>query len=308
MDSYMDLFKKKATLAANAAGVVSRKAKLRADIMFIERDIKNRQHTFGVQLYDYVSVWSARPEFFAANEDNILIATLRPPLIQAQREIAALHLKRTQLKERINMTNASRTASYNQKSEHWTESISNAGRTTMIAGSEAKLKAELAIIENNINHYKHMFGISIYQQFTLLEDTKNWLPTDREIRSLYDSCRKDIENYRNKIQSKENEIKALDGDTTATDNPNQTNNTGIIDSPHHLSSPQNQQQQQQQFQQPYAFGSASLPPDFNYMAPAPSTLPPAPQNSNALFFPNNSTPANMQQDRNQQKDALDDFW
>lgn len=295
----MDVFKQKAKLAANAAGIVSRKAKLRADIMFIEREIKNRQHAFGVLLYDYVSVWSARPEFFAANEDNILIATLRPPLIQSQREIAALHLKRTELKERINLTNVSRTASYNQKSENWAEAISNASRTTMIAGNEAKLKAELAMVESNINHYKHLFGVSIYQQFTLLEDTKNWLPTDREIRSLYDSCRKDIENCRKKIQSKENEIKTLDnGESIATGNNNPLN-SGIIDAPQFSS--------QQQYPQPYAFGSASLPPNSNFMT-QPSTLPPSPQNSNALFYPNSSMPSNGQPQRSQQKDALDDFW
>jgi hypothetical protein len=297
MDGFVDLFKQKAKLAANAAGVVSRKAKLRADILFIERDIKTRQHTFGVQLYDYVSVWSARPEFFAANEDNILIATLRPPLISAQREIAALHLKRTSLKERINITSASRTASYNQKSEHWTETISNASRTTMIAGNEAKLKAELALIENNINTHKHAFGISIYQQFTLLEDSKNWLPTDREIRSLYDSCRKDIENFRKKILSKENEIKSFDNNSNG--NKDGDNNPGVMDCSPHIPTASQQQ----------------LPPgsNNNMGSMASSSLPPSPQNNNSLFLHQNNSMSpsqqQQQQQQNHQKGNLDDdFW
>jgi hypothetical protein len=129
----------------------------------------------------------------------------------AQREIAALHLKRTSLKEKINVTSASRTASFNQQSDHWTETIQNTGKATVIAGNEAKLKTELAFVERDINHYKHIFGVTLFQQFSILEDTKNWLPTDREIRSFYDNTRKDIDNYKSRIASKEQEIRDLDG-------------------------------------------------------------------------------------------------
>ena len=144
MSFLLDVFKEKAKQVGIAATIVSHKAKLRADILFLERDVKNRQHKFGVQLYDYVSVWSARPEFFAANEDNVLISTIRPPLIQAQREIAALHLKRTALKERINIVSASKTASYNTRTDNWQDTVTVVGKTTMFAGNEAKLQAELA--------------------------------------------------------------------------------------------------------------------------------------------------------------------
>jgi hypothetical protein len=229
MDGLLEVLKQKAQLVANVAGLKSHSVKLRADIAFLERDIKNRQHTFGVQLYDHVAVWSAKPEFFAANDDNILIATLRPPLIMAQREIAALHLKRTSLKERINVASSSRTASFNQTSDHWTETIQNAGRTTLFAGNEAKLKTELSFVEREISSYKHTFGVTIFQQFSLLEDTKGWLPTDREIRTFYDACRKDIDSYRKKIELKEQEIANLDSKEKGIWNSNGSNASGESD-------------------------------------------------------------------------------
>jgi cell division protein FtsB len=242
MESLWDSIKGTARQVGTAAGVASQKAKLKTEIMFIERNISSRQQQFGVQLYDYVSVWSARPEFFAANSDNILIWTLRAPLIEAQREIAALHLKRTSLKERINQTDVARSAAFHRRAENWQEKLHNAGKSTAFAGSEARLKTELALVEREITKHKHQFGVAVYRQFVLLEDTKQWLPTDREVRSFYDSCRKDVEAMKSKIAAKQQEIATLDNGgyvaegaaTNQTNNNNNnslTMNTGIIDPP-----------------------------------------------------------------------------
>jgi hypothetical protein len=253
-DNLFDSFRAKARQVGVAATLFSQKTKLRAEILFLERSVKTRQQSFGVQLYDYVSIWSAQPDFFSANEDNILIATLRPPLIQAQREIAALQLRHTMLTEQMHDKSASKTAAYNQKSDDWKEKIHNAGRTTMFAGAEAKLKAELALLERDMNQHKHTFGVTLYQQFALLEDTKQWLPTDREIRAFYDGCRRDIDSIKNRIAEKEQEIRTLDERATANSN-----------------SLYNGEQRQQQQQPAYLYNTssyeesgtnASVPPPF----------------------------------------------
>ena len=71
--------------------------------------------------------------------------------------------------------------------------IVNRAKSTAMATNEAKLKTEAHLLQVEINHHKEQFGGDIYQTLAELEDTQGWIPTNREIRSDYDSCRKDIE-------------------------------------------------------------------------------------------------------------------
>ena len=76
----------------SAAGTASNKARLKAELLLIDREITSRQMAFGVELYDYVAPLSKHPSFYSS--DDTLTVTLQPPLITAQREIAALEIKR----------------------------------------------------------------------------------------------------------------------------------------------------------------------------------------------------------------------
>jgi hypothetical protein len=74
--------------AGDAAAVQAKKAKLKADIVLIDREIVNRQRAFGVAMYDHVAPLSQSQEFYAA--DDPLTSLIRPPLITAQKEVQAL--------------------------------------------------------------------------------------------------------------------------------------------------------------------------------------------------------------------------
>jgi hypothetical protein len=190
----------------DASGRGANKAKLKSEMMLLDHQISSRQQAFGVELYDYVFPLTKSPDFYAS--DDTLTVTLQPPLITAQREISALDIKKRKLQEQINQAAVRRAGSFT-KATNWQERLANAGKSTALAGNEAKLATEMTLLKGEITYHKQQFGISLYQTLAELEDTKQWLPTDREIRSIYDNCRKDIEDMNLRKVVKENDLKIL---------------------------------------------------------------------------------------------------
>jgi hypothetical protein len=229
--SLWDSIKDKALQVGSAAGVASQKTKLRTEILLVDRELKARQQAFGIQLYDYVAPLARTPNFFAC--DDMLTSTLRPPLLTAQREIAALEIKASRQKGLMSEAEVKRKGAFPVPASNWQEKLTNAGRSTAMAGSEAKLKTELSMLEIRIKSFKQQFGLDLYLTLEALEDSRGWLPTDREIRSLYDSCRKDMEHIKLKKTTKQQQLHALGGGFPDT-NTNTNTNTD------------NQQQEQQQ--------------------------------------------------------------
>jgi hypothetical protein len=207
--SLWDSVKGVANKAGHASKIAAQKTKLRADMVLIDRDVRNRKMSFGMTMYDYVSPLSEHAEFYAASDP--LTEILRPALILAQKEIKALNGKRTKLKEAQASAIAKRAGAFPTKAESWGESFMNAGKSSVMHGSETKLKTELAIIDRKINSIKQTFGLSLFATFVEAEDTKGFLPTDRQVRSIYDLTRGDIQKLEVKKDNKMRELEALGG-------------------------------------------------------------------------------------------------
>jgi hypothetical protein len=229
MSSIWGTIKDKAAKVGTAATVASQRTKLRTEILLIDRELKQRQQAFGCQLYDYVSPLAKTPSFFAS--DDTLTTTLRPPLITAQREIAALEIKVDRQKEFIHQAIVKRKSAFPNPATNWQEKLTNAGKSTAMVGNETKLKTELSMLEVQVKAHKQQFGLDLYPTLEKMEDTQGWLPTDREIRSIYDTCRKDSENIKLKKTMKQIELTALGGGN-----------------PHSTDTNNNQQQQEQHTQ------------------------------------------------------------
>ena len=185
----------------------ARTARLKTELMLVDREIRIRQEAFGVQLFDYLEPLAQNPNFFSA--DDRLTQVLRPPLLEAQREIAVVYNKKTQLKERMKQAEAKRAAAFPKKAENWQEKLTNVAKSTSLAGGEAKLKAEDMVLDNTLKSHKQVFGTKLYPVLEDLEDRESWLPTDREVRTIYDNCRRDIENSRKKAKAKYDELETL---------------------------------------------------------------------------------------------------
>jgi hypothetical protein len=207
--SVWDSIKSAAQKAGNVAMIAGQKTKLTGEILLADREVKGRKHKFGIELYDLLGPMASSPDFFAA--DDPLTTTLRPPLLTAQREIAALAIKRGKTKEDIAQAEIKRKASFPDKAMTIADKMKNGAKSAGLAGNEAKLATELSMVEGKIRTYKQEFGLTIYEIFVDLEDQKSWLPTDRNIRSMYDQARKDVEKLIQKRTTKVEQLEALGG-------------------------------------------------------------------------------------------------
>jgi hypothetical protein len=207
--SMWDSIKSAAQKAGNVAMIAGQKTKLTGEILLADREVKGRKQKFGVELYDLLGPMASSPDFFAA--DDPLTTTLRPPLLTAQREIAALAIKRGKIKEDIAQAEIKRKASFPDKAMTIADKMKNGAKSAGLAGNEAKLATELSMVEGKIRTYKQEFGLTIYEIFVDLEDQKSWLPTDRNIRSMYDQARKDVEKLIQRRTTKVEQLEALGG-------------------------------------------------------------------------------------------------
>ena len=203
MSFLWDSIKSATAQLGSAAAETGYKAKVQAEVLLIDRKITARQHTFGTQLYDHVAPLSKHPDFYAS--DDVLTATIRPPLINAQKEISVLLIKQTKLKEKMKQAEVTRAATVTPAT-NWQDTLVNVGKSTVLAGSEAKNSTEMALIEGEIVHHKQQFGVDVFGLFVDLEDTKGWLPTNRDIRTIYDNCRQDVEKLKKQKVDKEKEL------------------------------------------------------------------------------------------------------
>lgn len=122
-----------------------------------------------------------------------------------------------------------------------TQQTANFGKATVLHGGEAKIKTELAVIERKIKGFKQQFGIDLFALLVEKEDKEGWLPTDRQVRNLYDTCRGDIHKLESTKKLKREEIISLGGSateasdvgptvatTTATTSPTSNNTSGFL--------------------------------------------------------------------------------
>lgn len=228
-DSVRDSLQKTAEKAGSVALVAGQKTKLNAEFLLVERDISLRKQLFGVQLYDYVAPLSSKPEFYACDDKQT--DTLRPPLITAQREIAALEIRKTKIKEQQAQAQVTRRAAFPTPAQSIGGKMLNAGKSSVLAANEAKLMTDLASVTRLIQAQKEEFGEKLYDILVELEDKEGWLPTDREIRSIYDQARRDVEKLVAKKAAKEQELKNLDDPNAADSDAQNGNQPAVYNTP-----------------------------------------------------------------------------
>ena len=136
--------------------------------------------------------------------------TLRGPLLTAQREISVLNMKRSAVLKRVADTTEKEKGAY-VSATNMAETLQNTAIRAGYAGSHAKLKTDLTALEVQIRDFKQLFGLEMYQILVDLEDTVGWLPTVRDIRSMYDQARRDVEKIEVRRKEKEKELIKLGG-------------------------------------------------------------------------------------------------
>jgi len=187
------------------------------DIIMIDRSVDARKRSFGVAMYDYLCPLSKSQDFYAATDK--LTEIVRPNLILAQKEVQALTGRRIKQKEALAMAEVDRAAAFPTKAETYGQKIYNFGKAGILHGGEAKIKTELSVTDRLIKGYKEDFGVALYRAFSEAEDKEGFLPTDRQIRNVYDTCRQDITSLQQQRKAKEDEIVELGGKRSSSETP-----------------------------------------------------------------------------------------
>ena len=182
--------------------------------------------------------------------------TLRGPLLTAQREISALDIRRRVILQKVNNTEQEEKGAY-INATNWQETLQNTAKKAGYVSHHAKLKTELGMVDVQIKDFKQVFGLELFAVLMDLEDKEGWLPTVRDIRSIYDQARRDIEKIQVRQKEKEAELIKLGGTPiiesapssaleTSPDDPNKgTGTAGSYFKQIAAVEAQSQQQQQQ---------------------------------------------------------------
>lgn len=197
-----------AVTAGAAAKLASTKAKLKAEIALVDREIDGRKRKFGAEMYDHCAPLTEQQSFYA--DEDKLTQTLRPHLIRAQKEIAALDGKKNDFKQVLTDKQTHRAGSFPVPATTFGEQAVNAGKTAAMMGSEAKTKTDVAVKERQILTCKEEFGLELFDVLVGLED-QGWLPPDRNIRAIYDQCRRDMDDIVKKKDQRKEKLSDLGG-------------------------------------------------------------------------------------------------
>ncbi len=205
--SLWDKVQASAKAAGDATKVAAQKTKLRTDMLMIDREIYNRKKVFGIAMYDHVSPLSQSQDFYAASDE--LTTILRPHLINAQKEIQALAAKRVLLKEALAAAEVKRAGAFPTQAEGVGQKFLNFGKASVMHSGETKIKAELALNDRQIKGHKQNFGLELFQTLSDAEDTRGYLPSDRQVRNIYDACRAEIQKLEGNKKRKMEELQGL---------------------------------------------------------------------------------------------------
>jgi hypothetical protein len=167
-------------------------------------------------MYDYLSPLTQSQNFYAAGDK--LTTLVRPLMISAQKEIQALAARRVKQKEELAKAETNRAAAFPTKSESVGQSLFNFGKAGYLHGGETKIKTELSVTDRLIKGHKEDFGVALFDAFVYAEDKEGFLPTDRQIRNVYDTARGDIDALEKQKKAKEEEIVSLGGKRISDNN------------------------------------------------------------------------------------------
>ena len=83
-------------------------------------------------------------------------------------------------------------------------------------GAKTMLKTDIAFLERDIKSRKHAFGIEIYNILQSSSAATAASATSEEIQKAYDQCQHDIKNLESKVNSKRQEMEAIDRTTSGS--------------------------------------------------------------------------------------------
>jgi len=191
--------------------VATQKTKLRADMMLIDREIKNRKKLFGVELFNLMEEAEVRQGNQFWDKHNEAVLALKDAYLRNKQDIHEFVGRINGKVVKLNFVEERRVNEIQEDAQTFKEKMVNAGKTVNMAGNEAKLRSQMAIMNTKIKAKKEEFGLEVFPILAELEDKKGCIPTDRDMRSCYDRSRQEVLKIEKRKEAKFQTLRALGG-------------------------------------------------------------------------------------------------
>jgi hypothetical protein len=189
-------------------------AKLKGELLLLDRDISRRHYEFGIHLYD---VLSSETNFRCSNSN------IQEPFEHARHDIAKLMADKTQKQHSIELLTCQ--ADRGVPAHSIQTKLQKAGQMAVDGGHEAKLMGEILLVDRKIKQRKEAFGVDVCVLLGVLQSNKA-MPTadqqkvksglfgsmiklskkEQEIQQLVERVKKDTEVLEARKRTKEREI------------------------------------------------------------------------------------------------------
>eukprot|EP00980_Cylindrotheca_fusiformis_P014787 scaffold4026_cov117-Cylindrotheca_fusiformis.AAC.22 len=210
----------------------AQKAKIRGDIVLLERQVNTKKKAFGVEFYDLIT-----------NDKNKLLGVSAGTIFKGQRE---------ELKEPFERARDDIAGKQAQKDIHQKdldvmevkgahtlpdttvgEKMNKAGAAMSNAAKSTQLSGKMALIDREIKIRKEQFGVEVFEHFSptvaegdskggvskrISEKLSGLTQHEKDIQACIDSAKSQVASIEEKITSKKREMSFLD-DEKAPLNP-----------------------------------------------------------------------------------------
>jgi hypothetical protein len=197
------------------------KTKLRADIALAEREAKVRQKKFGVDLYDVLSndkqklLGVAAGTLFKGKQDELKAAFER-----ARDDIAGKLARKEELQRKRDVLEVK--GAHTMPDTTMGEKVIKASKAVADAGTDTKLQAQQALIDREIKIRKEEFGLEVFHAVKPSEQKDRGIKgalsnaisslseNEKDIQSVIDLAKKDVDAIDRKIQSLNRQMYMVD--------------------------------------------------------------------------------------------------
>ena len=198
------------------------KTRCQAEIKLLERESNTRKKKFGVDLYDALTTDKKKMlNVVAGTIFKGKQAEVKEPFEKAKDDIAGILAKKEIKNKEIAVLEAH--GSHTLPDYSAGDKAKKAAKAVSDAGKEAKIKAEMALLDREAKIRKEQFGLEVYALTTASDESakkgvkgavKNALANlseqEKEIQQVIDEAKADVALIEGKITSKQREINLLD--------------------------------------------------------------------------------------------------
>lgn len=207
-NSLWDSMKAQGIKAGKQASIATQKAKIYAEIALLDNKMHHRKERFGIELYDALVLPAEQDPVFMIESDSL--ENIRGHFVTCFKDNKALMLKRAKKQQQLVELDERRAIAYPKvPCETFGGQMKNGCKAANFARQESQWKARIAIVEQEMKANKKKFGLEVYRLLVQLEDNQHWLPSDRDVRFLYDQARRDITKMITEKQQKKLNLSTL---------------------------------------------------------------------------------------------------